>query len=127
MRWLAQKRRSLLPAALALLGILYYAALLPNHLVSELDHLMSGTAYGGADGIICRSGKVPAFDPAGGSSGKGCPFCKGLAAFQLALAGTPQILPQRSYRGETLRALRCARIARTVVSIPRNRGPPSLT
>jgi hypothetical protein len=86
--------------------------------------LMSGAAYGGADGIICRSDKTATSHPLRGSSGS-CPFCKGLAAFQLTLAETPQILPQRSYHGETLRSACCATIARTVLSRPRNRGPPS--
>jgi hypothetical protein len=122
MVWGVQRTRSRIAGALSLLGVAFYALLLPWHLVSQFDRQLFAAEFGVAAELIC-SGGTGADVP--GAPASGCPICKGLAAFQIALAPAPQILaPPASVRAPAALALR-----EDVVSAeplrPRSRGPPS--
>ncbi|MBN9290504.1 MAG: DUF2946 domain-containing protein [Hyphomicrobium denitrificans] len=128
------KRRSTFSAAIALLGVLFYIALVPNHFVSELRQTLRAIDIGNLADLICHTGKShhsasTHSAPEQGSSGRDstdCPFCKGLAAFHLAITATPPIVRPTKDIGQTIRAATIALLAIVFTIDTRNRGPPSL-
>lgn len=108
-------------AASALVGVALYALLLPWHLTSQFDRQLFAAEFGEAAALICS-------DTADGSPeapASSCPICKGLAAFQFALAAAPHtITPPLPVRSPSLLPLR-EDVASVLVPLPRSRGPPS--
>ena len=118
--------RSTFPAALALLGVLFYISLLPNHFVSELRQLLFAVDIGNFSDAICQTGKSH-HHSAPERDAPDCPFCKGLAAFHLAITSTPPIVRPTKDVGRIIRATTMALLAIGFTIDTRNRGPPSLT
>ena len=111
-------------AALALLGMVAYAALIPGHIVSQLNTALLKAELGdGAgdshDGDHCD----PAKSKHPNAPKKNCPFCAGFAAFQVALlAAAAQVAPPSAVAGGTL-ALSDESSLRKIV-LTQSRGPP---
>lgn len=104
---------------MALLGVAFYALLLPWHLTSQFSAQLYRTDVGVFAEAMCGAdGSSPAM-PA-----TSCPICKGLAAFQLALAApdaTP--LPVMPHAAPVL-AVEQDDVAGVTIPTPRSRGPP---
>ncbi|MBS0251633.1 MAG: DUF2946 domain-containing protein [Proteobacteria bacterium] len=113
----------MISAAFALLCVMHFASLLPNHIVSEFNHVLFAADYGSFANFICESGKKA---PEPGGKGPSCPFCKGLAAFQLAVMGTDPVVRPSSDIGQRIDAIETAHIAVVFPIRARSRGPPSL-
>jgi hypothetical protein len=109
-------------AAFALLGVVHFAALLPNHLISELRHSLFVADYGSFADSICDSAKSRSEQPGGKKSS--CPFCNGLAAFQLAVTTAPLVLQPLSAIGQRIHESETALLAIVHLIRARNRGPP---
>jgi hypothetical protein len=119
MVWGVQYKRRRIAAALALLGVAFYALLLPWHLTSQFSAQLYRADVGMfADAMCATDGSNPAM-PA-----SSCPICKGLAAFQLALA-TPDaaLLPVMPHAAPVL-AIAQDDVAGVAAPHPRSRGPP---
>jgi hypothetical protein len=116
--------RSTFPAAFALLGVLFYISLLPNHFVSELRQFLFAADVGNFSQIICQNDKSHHSGSDQGSTD--CPFCKGLAAFHLAITQAPPIVRPTKDVGQIIRATTIALLAIGFSIDTRNRGPPSL-
>jgi hypothetical protein len=112
-------RRSI--TAIALLGVAFYALLLPGHLISQFAAQLHRADLGMfADSMCSQGSSKPAMPESS------CPICKGLAAFQLALVtadATP--LPVMPHATPTLAALRDD-VAGAALPATRSRGPPPL-
>lgn len=117
-------RSLIISAAFALLSVIHFAALVPNHLVSELNHFLFAADYGSFADFICESGTSKSPRPGGKSSS--CPFCKGLAAFQLAVIAAAPVLRPRSDYCRQMHAGEAAAAADALLIRVRNRGPPVL-
>ncbi len=106
-------------AALALLGLAFYALLLPWHLTSQFTAKVFEAEFGTLASTLCGSGPV---DPNAPSNG--CPICKGLAAFQVALDPAPvAALPAHFSSAPQLTRAR-DHVAGAALPVPRSRGPP---
>jgi hypothetical protein len=111
-------------AAVALLGIAFYALLLPGHLTSQFNAQLFKAEFGISAQAMCRADASGPSVP--GAPDTSCPLCKGLAAFHLAvmpaaqaeLAAPPAVTASYDQLRDDL--------AGTFVAAPRNRGPPSL-
>lgn len=110
-------------AAFALLGVVNFAALLPNHLISELRHFLFVADFGSFADVICESGKSRSEQPGGKTSN--CPFCKGLAAFQLAITAASPTVKPLSALGQKIDASEAALLSLVYLVKARSRGPPS--
>lgn len=114
MEWGLSRLIRRLGGALALCGVVLYAALIPGHLVSQtLQQLVQAEL--GAVEIACHeeTGKqadVPA------KPKKSCPFCTGFAAFQLAALGS-------SLDPAPPQAVACDRLALNSDSAPSREAP----
>ncbi|RUP08247.1 MAG: DUF2946 domain-containing protein [Hyphomicrobium sp.] len=117
-------RHSRISAAFALLSVVFYASLLPNHLVSELNHFLFAADYGTFADVICKSGKSSDSVPPG--KAPSCPFCKGLAAFQLALTEAQPAIRPLMLTGQKIEPSAAALLAITFLITARSRGPPLL-
>lgn len=119
-----QRTRRRLAGALALLGVAFYALLLPWHLTSQFDRQLFAAEFGDTAQLICSSSTdgAPSMPGAPGST---CPICKGLAAFQLALTPAPTVVPP-IIAGRTVLTLPVREAAiGLILPSPRSRGPPS--
>lgn len=124
MVWGVQRKRSRLAGALALLGLAFYALLLPFHLTSQFNRQLFAAEFGLAAEAICGS-VANAADQIPGAPKDSCPICKGLAAFQLALDPAPHVLAQPvSVRSPSQLPLREALAGKDDLP-PRSRGPPA--
>ena len=100
--------------ALALCGVVLYAALIPGHLVSQTLQQLAHAELGSVE-ISCHEepgtqAKFPA------KPKKSCPFCTGFAAFQLAALGaTLDPAPPQ--------AIACARLALNSETAPSREAP----
>lgn len=112
-------------AALGLLGVLFYAALLPGHLTSQFAEQLFAAEYGSFGQVVCRAGQAVPAQP--GAPTPSCPFCKGLAAFQFALSPAPAAIVPAIAERALLCAVTREDIADGVLLTPRSRGPPSQT
>lgn len=119
MVWGVKRTHRRTAAALALLGVAFYALLLPWHLTSQFSTQLYRAEVGVfADALCSPDGANPAM-PA-----TSCPICKGLAAFQLALAAPDACpLPVMSHATPVL-ALAQDDVAGVALPTPRSRGPP---
>ena len=122
MVWGVKRTRRSVAAAVALLGVAFYALLLPWHLTSQFRGQLYQADIGEFAGAMCLgNGSSPAM-PA-----TGCPVCKGLAAFQLALAAPGMAaLPAMPHATPVLAALRDDAVG-AAVPAHRSRGPPLLS
>jgi hypothetical protein len=118
-------RRGFISAAFALLSVFHFASLLPNHIVSQLNHFLFAADYGTFADFICGSGKSKSPEP-GGKKGPSCPFCQGLAAFQLAVTEVPPVVRPLSRVGQKIDASEVALLAIVFLVRARSRGPPPL-
>jgi hypothetical protein len=121
MMWGVKRTHRKTAAALALLGVAFYALLLPWHLTSQFSAQLYRADVGMfADSMCSPDGSNPAL-PA-----SNCPICKGLAAFHLALA-TPDaaLLPAMPHASPVLTIVQDD-VAGVAVPHPRSRGPPPL-
>ena len=111
-------------AAFALLGVAFYALLLPGHLTSQFSAQLFAAQYGISAEAICQAGADDRGVP--GAPATSCPICKGLAGFHLAIApaAAPTITapPVALARFDELRE----HLSGIRALAPRNRGPPSL-
>lgn len=117
-------RGLIISAAFALLSVIHFTALVPNHVVSELNHFLFAADYGSFADFICESGKSKSPQPGGKDTS--CPFCKGLAAFQLAVIAAAPVLRPRSDYCRRVHAGEAAAAADSFLIRVRNRGPPVL-
>lgn len=117
-------RGLIISAAFALLSVIHFTALVPNHVVSELNHFLFAADYGSFADFICESGKSKSPQPGGKSSS--CPFCKGLAAFQMAVIAAAPVLGPRSDYCQRVHAGEAEAAADCFLIRVRNRGPPVL-
>jgi len=111
---------------LALLGLAFYALLLPLHLTSQFEHQLFAAEFGLAEQTICSTDA----DGAAGTSkpdapASSCPICKGLAAFQLALAPTPTLVAPPAHIHAPMAVAAFADVAGATAVPARSRGPPA--
>ena len=121
MVWGVQRRRRRIAAALALLGVAFYALLLPGHLTSQFNAQLYKADVGMFADSMCLSGDHDSKPAAPATS---CPICKGLAAFQMEMV-PPElaVLPVMPHASAVIAALRDD-VARASIPPPRSRGPP---
>ena len=120
MVWGVQRRHRRIAAALALLGVAFYALLLPGHLTSQFNAQLYKAEVGMFADAMCLSGDeggkpMPATN---------CPICKGLAAFQLAMTPPEQVMPPVMPHASAVIAAVREDVARASIPPPRSRGPP---
>jgi hypothetical protein len=115
----------------ALLGILFYTALIPLHTVSEATTALLGAELADALTIICHSGSTASDHASNGSAPaapaspqKHCPFCQGFAAFQLAIAPAHNIGIVRLAVRAPAPHLTSAGLVSAIARAPQSRGPP---
>lgn len=120
MVWGVQRKHRRIAAALALLGVAFYALLLPGHLTSQFNAQLYKADVGMFADAMCLSGDQGS-KPMPATS---CPICKGLAAFQMAMV-PPELaaLPVMPHASAIIAALRDD-VARASIPPPRSRGPP---
>ncbi len=120
MAWGVQRKHRRIAAALALLGVAFYALLLPGHLTSQFNAQLFRADAGMFADAMCLSGDQGS-KPMPATS---CPICKGLAAFHLAMKPPEQVsLPEMPHASAVIAALKDD-VARASVPPPRSRGPP---
>jgi hypothetical protein len=111
-------------AAMALLGVAFYALLLPWHLTSQFALGLYEAEFGPLAAVMCGK-SVDGVNPSlPGAPATSCPICKGLAAFQLTLAPAPPVvaLPALAHAQFVPGASDDA--AGAALPTPRSRGPP---
>lgn len=119
MVWGVQRRHRRIAAALALLGVAFYAMLLPGHLTSQFNAQLYKAEVGMFADAMCLSGDEGKPMPA-----TSCPICKGLAAFHFAVVPPEQAtLPAMPHASAVIAALKDG-VARAAIPAPRSRGPP---
>jgi Protein of unknown function (DUF2946) len=119
--------------AIALVGTVFYAALVPLHVVSQATATLLGEVLSGASQVPCHeasgTGHQATNDPArkAPATPQGhCPFCQGFAAFQFAIAPAHTInivrvairvpAPHQTSEG----------VAGVSLHAPQSRGPPTI-
>ena len=100
--------------ALALCGVLLYAALVPGHIVSQTIQQLAQTEPGAVESGCHEEAGTKADLPA--KPKKSCPFCTGFAAFQLATLGS-------SLDPAPPQAIACDRLALNSDSAPSREAP----
>ena len=111
-------------AALALLGVAFYALLLPWHLTSQFVLGLYEAEFGPVASVICGKGGNSANPALPGAPATSCPICKGLASFQLTLASTPPVLALPALVQTQFAVTAPDDVAAAPLPTPRNRGPP---
>ncbi|AGK56904.1 hypothetical protein HYPDE_26108 [Hyphomicrobium denitrificans 1NES1] len=114
--------RRTISAALTLLGVIFYASLLSNHLVSEFRQMLAAADSGSFSDDICHAGQSHSSKPV--KDAPSCPFCKGLAAFQLAVTATAPIVRPIEVSGQRIRESESTLLAIRFIINARSRGPP---
>jgi hypothetical protein len=120
LRGLYQRRR--VAAAFALVGMAFYAVLLPWHTVSQATNALGGSAE-----LPCHDiSAAPNGEPKGSTPAKKthCPICSGFAALQLALAGGAIDVVAPSELRDTARHCTHEDLASINLRAPQSRGPP---
>lgn len=119
-------KRNRVARAWALLGVAFYTLLLPWHLTSQFDRQLFVAEFGNEVALICSSdAKSGAAPTDSGTPASSCPICKGLAAFQLALAPAAQVIAPPAMVDTAMRLALREDVAGAVTIPPRSRGPPS--
>ncbi len=115
--------------ACALIGILFYTALIPVHTVSEATTALLGGKFANAHTVICHSDSSSASGHASKNQPavpqKRCPFCQGFAAFQLAIATANPLSIVRVAVRAPAPHLNNDGLANTSLPAPQSRGPPT--
>lgn len=111
-------------AALALLGVAFYALLLPWHLTSQFALGLYEAEFGPLAAVMCGTGADSGSPSLPGAPATSCPICKGLAAFQLTLASAPPVLALPALGEAQFTSAAPDDIAGAALPTPRNRGPP---
>lgn len=112
-----------LAGALALCGVVLYAALIPGHLVSQTLQQLVQAELGGEVEIDCHEeagtqAKLPA------KPKKSCPFCAGFASFQIAALGSAiDPAPPQAIAIDRLALESQSAVSRDAPS-PNSRAPP---
>jgi Protein of unknown function (DUF2946) len=127
-------RQRRLAGMFALVGVLFYVALVPGHVVSQaLSGSLAGmqgaqAGGGGAEEPICHRMMGGAKDPAAPGNPtaphKKCPFCTGYASFHTGLAAGSGVLIVAAEPAAQPFASFDAAIVESAVRQPQNRGPP---
>jgi hypothetical protein len=119
--------------ALALAGTVFYAALVPLHVVSQATATLLGEAIADAGQAPCHeasgAGHQAANDPARKAPAtpqKHCPFCQGHAAFQFAIAPAHTIGIVRIAIKAPAPHLTREGLAGAKLPAPQSRGPPTI-
>lgn len=118
---------------LALLGMAFYAALLPWHTVSQIGLALANSELGIAVAEApCHEPTVAAeSEPSKNSKPAGpkthCPICSGFAALQFALAnpGIVAVVPPEA--GDVVAGIAQDNLTAAIVPAPQSRGPPHLS
>jgi hypothetical protein len=111
-------------AALALLGVAFYALLLPWHLTSQFALGLYEAEFGPLAAVMCGksvNGVNPSLPSAPATS---CPICKGLAAFQLTLAPAPPVVALPALAHAQFVPAAPDDVVGAALPTPRSRGPP---
>ena len=118
--------------ALALVGTVFYAALIPLHVVSQATATLLGESTGGAQVAPCHeaagSADQATNDPARkvpARPQKHCPFCHGFAAFQFAIEPARTISTVRVAIRAPAPHLTSEGLAGASLRAPQSRGPPT--
>jgi hypothetical protein len=126
-------RNRRIAGALALVGTVFYAALIPLHVVSQATATILSETTGGAKSAPCHEGAGTADratnDPARKAPAtpqKHCPFCQGFAAFQFAIAPAHTISIVRVAIRAPAPHLRSEGLAGVRLRAPQSRGPPTI-
>ena len=109
-------------AALALLGALFYAALLPGHLTSQFAAVLFRADLSQFAGAICHGGGDG--KPGSSAPAESCPICKSLSALAFGMLPTPQVEIPAFEGGSVLGAPVRRAVVEATPLIPRSRGPP---
>ena len=119
-------------AALALVGMIFYAALIPLHVVSQAAATLLGGSLAGVRDAPCHEASGTADqatnDPAPqtpASPQKHCPFCQGFAAFQFAITPAHAINISRVALRAPAPHFANEGLARESWRAPQSRGPPT--
>ena len=113
-------------AALALCGVLTYAALIPGHIVSQVINDLVQSEFGDALALNCHSGGNADRSQTPGQAQKKCPFCTGAAAFQVADLVAPAVVtPSADTASAHFSASDRPDVSRAPLA-PNSRGPPYL-
>ncbi|MGH6825822.1 hypothetical protein [Methyloceanibacter sp.] len=119
--------------AFALVGTMFYAALIPLHVVSQATATLLGETIVGARAAPCHeaSGTTDRAtnDPARKAPvtpQKHCPFCQGFAAFQFAIAPAHTIGIVRVAIRAPAPHLTSEGLAGVSLRAPQSRGPPAI-
>jgi hypothetical protein len=118
--------------AAALIGVFFYAALIPLHTVSQALSALAGEAAPGISLPSCHEGATAtrqdqreSYPDAPAKPQKRCPFCQGYAAFQLAIAaGSTEYFLLSPIAAPALRVSEEG-IAGQSLPRPQSRGPPA--
>jgi hypothetical protein len=122
-------RHRRLSATFALLGMAFYAVLIPWHTVSQTAMLLAQVELGTSANPICHGDSTPAGEPSKDSSPSKqthCPICSGFAALQFALAGSAMALLVQPESGSALLDGTGDHLTDALVHAPQSRGPPLL-
>ena len=117
----------------ALAGTVFYAALIPLHVVSQATATLLGEGLASARDAPCheasRTADQATNDPAPkvpATPRKHCPFCQGLAAFQLAITPAHTISIIRVAIRAPAPRLTSEGLAGVRLRAPQSRGPPTI-
>ncbi len=121
-------RRRRIGAALALLGMAYYAVLIPWHVVSQATAGSILPGLGAAAAPLCHGASSE--NDANGKGGKPankthCPICSGFAALHLASVTAAISLRVPLDPADELARVKDDRHAAAALHAPQSRGPPS--
>ncbi|CAN1723576.1 DUF2946 domain-containing protein [Hyphomicrobium sp. 1Nfss2.1] len=121
-----QYTRNRLAGAFALLGLTFYALLLPLHLTSQFDRQLFAAEFGTAADTICNAeGEHRTGSTQPGAPASSCPICKGLAAFQLALTPAPSVVVPPAHIHARIALASYEDVAGATAVPARSRGPPT--
>jgi hypothetical protein len=113
-------------AALALLGVAFYALLLPWHLTSQFTLGLYEAEFGPIAQVVCGKSADGVNPSLPGAPATRCPLCKGLAAFQLTLASAPPAVALSAMGEVQFTSAVPADAAGAALPTARSRGPPLL-
>ena len=125
LKGLHQRRR--FTAALALVGMAFYAVILPWHTVSQATNALVGTGLGITAELPCHNiSTEPDGEPKGSppANKTHCPICSGFAALQLTLVGAAIDVVAPPEAGDSVRHCTRDDLASIFLRAPQSRGPP---
>jgi hypothetical protein len=120
-------RRRRFAATLALVGMAFYAVLLPWHTVSQATNALVGSGLGITAELPCHNisaalnGEPKGSPPANKTH---CPICSGFAALHLTLSGAAIDIVTPPEAGDSVRHCTHDDLASIYLRAPQSRGPP---